>query len=94
MIWKVDWDGGFVVGGDDNRRLTPHFRVKEFRNAAGAVRVHRDAEHMPHRAPTGRHRWPLRRALLHPIDATDPPRLAWILSGPGRVPAVLVVPLP
>jgi hypothetical protein len=42
MIWSVDWDGGFVVGGDDNRRLTPNFRLKEFKNAAGRVRVHRE----------------------------------------------------
>ena len=42
MIWSVDWDGGFVVGGDDTRRLTPNFRLKEFRDAAGGVRVHRE----------------------------------------------------
>ena len=42
MIWSVDWDGGFVVGGDDNCRLTPNFRLKEFKNAAGHVRVHRE----------------------------------------------------
>ena len=42
MIWSVEWDGGFVVGGDDNSRLTPNFRLKEFKNAAGAVRVHRE----------------------------------------------------
>ena len=42
MVWSVTWDQGFVVGGDDNRRLTPNFRMKEFKNAAGAVRVHRE----------------------------------------------------
>ena len=42
MIWTVEWDGGFVVGGDDNRRLTPNFRLKEFRAPDGTVRVHRE----------------------------------------------------
>ena len=42
MIWSVEWDGGFVVGGDGNCRLTPSFRLKEFQNAAGTVRVHRE----------------------------------------------------
>ena len=42
MIWSVTWDGGFVVGGDDNRRLTPNFRLKEFRSPTGTVRVHRE----------------------------------------------------
>jgi hypothetical protein len=41
MIWSVKWDDGFVVGGDDSR-LTPNFRLKEFKNSAGAVRVHRE----------------------------------------------------
>ena len=41
-MWSVDWDGGFVVGGDGNRRLTPSFRLKEFRRPDGTVRVHRE----------------------------------------------------
>ncbi len=42
MAWQVDWDGKFVVGGDGNRRLTPNFRLKEFKDPAGKVRVHRE----------------------------------------------------
>ena len=41
-MWTVDWDGGFVVGGDGNRRLTPSFRLREFRRADGSVHVHRE----------------------------------------------------
>lgn len=41
-MWTVDWDGGFVVGGDGTRRLTPNFRLKEFRRPDGTVRVHRE----------------------------------------------------
>jgi hypothetical protein len=41
-MWSVEWDGGFVVGGDGNRRLTPSFRLKEFRKPDGTVRVHRE----------------------------------------------------
>jgi hypothetical protein len=41
-MWTVDWDGGFVVGGDGNRRLTPSFRLKEFTKPDGTVRVHRE----------------------------------------------------
>ena len=41
-MWTVDWEGGFVVGGDGNRRLTPSFRLKEFRRPDGTVRVHRE----------------------------------------------------
>ncbi|MGE0447849.1 MAG: hypothetical protein AB7P99_21680 [Vicinamibacterales bacterium] len=41
-MWTVDWDGGFVVGGDGNRRLTPGFRLREFRRPNGSVRVHRE----------------------------------------------------
>ena len=41
-MWSVNWDGEFVVGGDGNTRLTPAFRLKEFRSPAGAVRVHRE----------------------------------------------------
>ncbi|MFN8059889.1 MAG: hypothetical protein U0Q12_12080 [Vicinamibacterales bacterium] len=41
-MWSVEWDGGFVVGGDDNRKLTPNFRLKEFRHPGGTVRVHRE----------------------------------------------------
>jgi hypothetical protein len=42
IMWTVDWEGGFVVGGDDNRRVTPNFRLREFRNADGSIRVHRE----------------------------------------------------
>ena len=42
MVWKVDWDGEFVVGGDGGRRLTPNFRLREFRRPDGGVRVHRE----------------------------------------------------
>ncbi len=42
MVWSVDWDGAFVVGGDGGRRLTPNFRLREFRRADGSVRVHRE----------------------------------------------------
>lgn len=41
-MWTVDWDGGFVVGGDGNRRLSPGFRLREFRQPDGSVRVHRE----------------------------------------------------
>src|SRR5262245_38200310 len=41
-MWSVDWDNDFVVGGDSNTRLTPAFRLKEFRRADGSVRVHRE----------------------------------------------------
>ena len=41
-MWTVDWQGDFVVGGDGNRRLTPSFRLKEFKKADGSVRVHRE----------------------------------------------------
>lgn len=42
MVWSVSWDQGFVVGGDDDRRLTPNFRLKEFKRPDGTVRVHRE----------------------------------------------------
>ena len=41
MVWKVEWDGDFVVGGDGARRLTPNFKLREFR-FDGEVRVHRE----------------------------------------------------
>jgi len=41
-MWSVDWDNDFVVGGDSNTRLTPAFRLKEFRRPDGTVRVHRE----------------------------------------------------
>ena len=41
-MWSANWDGGFVVGGDDTLRLTPHFRLQEFRNGRAPVRVHRE----------------------------------------------------
>jgi hypothetical protein len=42
MIWTARWDGGFLVGGDDALRLTPNFRLREFRQANGTIRVHRE----------------------------------------------------
>lgn len=42
MIWQAQWDGGFLIGGDDNLRLTPNFRLREFRQANGTLRVHRE----------------------------------------------------
>lgn len=42
MIWQAKWDGGFLIGGDDTLRLTPNFRLKEFRRPDGGVRVHRE----------------------------------------------------
>jgi hypothetical protein len=42
MVWSVNWDSAFVVGGQDARRLTPNFRLREFRRADGSVRVHRE----------------------------------------------------
>jgi ribosomal protein L32E len=41
-MWSVEWEDGFVVGGDGSRRLTPSFRLKEFRRPDGTVRVHRE----------------------------------------------------
>jgi hypothetical protein len=41
-MWSADWDGANVVGGDRNLRLTPSFRLKEFRDANGGLRVHRE----------------------------------------------------
>lgn len=41
-MWTVNWDGEFVVGGEDNLRLTPAFRVREFRDPGGGLRVHRE----------------------------------------------------
>jgi hypothetical protein len=41
-VWSVDWEGGFVVNGDGSRRLTPSFRLKEFKRPDGTVRVHRE----------------------------------------------------
>ena len=41
-MWSADWDGANVVGGDGNLRLTPSFRLKEFRAADGSIRVHRE----------------------------------------------------
>ena len=42
MVWSVEWDRGFVVGGDASRRLTPSFRLREFMRPDGSVRVHRE----------------------------------------------------
>ncbi len=42
MVWSVEWDGAFVVGGDGGRRLTPNFRLREFQRPDGKVRVHRE----------------------------------------------------
>jgi len=42
MVWNLEWDKGFIVGGDGNRRLTPNFRLKEFQGETGNIRVHRE----------------------------------------------------
>jgi hypothetical protein len=42
MVWNVEWDKGFIVGGQGNRRLTPNFRLKEFKSETGNIRVHRE----------------------------------------------------
>ncbi len=42
MVWSVEWNKGFIVGGDGNRRLTPNFRLKEFRSRTGKIFVHRE----------------------------------------------------
>lgn len=42
MVWSLEMDGGFAVGGDPSRRLTPNFRLREFTRADGTVRVHRE----------------------------------------------------
>ena len=42
MVWSVQWEGQFVVGGDGGRRLTPNFRLREFRRPDGTVKVHRE----------------------------------------------------
>jgi len=42
MVWTVEWQGGFVTGGEGARRLTPSFRLREFRQPDGTVRVHRE----------------------------------------------------
>jgi hypothetical protein len=41
MVWKVEWDDDFVVGGDGARRLTPNFKLREFW-FDGHIRVHRE----------------------------------------------------
>lgn len=44
MEWRVDWDENrlFVVGGEGGRRLSPNFKLREFRRADGTVKVHRE----------------------------------------------------
>jgi hypothetical protein len=42
MVWTANWDGAYLVGGDSNLRLTPNFRLREFRRADGSLRVHRE----------------------------------------------------
>jgi hypothetical protein len=42
MTWQVEWDGALVVGGRDSLRLTPNFRLREFRMPDGGLRVHRE----------------------------------------------------
>jgi hypothetical protein len=42
MVWNVEWNKGLIVGGDGNRRLTPNFRLKEFKSETGNIRVHRE----------------------------------------------------
>lgn len=42
MAWQAVWDEGFIVGGSPKLKLTPNFRLKEFQNTSGEVRVHRE----------------------------------------------------
>ena len=42
MAWSIEWDGGYVTGGEGKVRLTPNFRLKEFLRPDGRVRVHRE----------------------------------------------------
>lgn len=40
MAWHVDLSKDFIVGGNDNTRLSPNFRLREFRRSNGAIKVH------------------------------------------------------
>ena len=42
MVWKADWDKHFIVGGNNRLRLTPNFRLNEFMDEQGNVRIHRE----------------------------------------------------
>jgi hypothetical protein len=42
MVWTANWDGAYLVGGDTSLRLTPNFRLREFRRADGSLYVHRE----------------------------------------------------
>ena len=42
MAWTADWDGDFLVGGDKGLRLTPNFKLREFKDEQGKVRAHRE----------------------------------------------------
>lgn len=42
MVWSISWDGPFIIGGDDRHRLTPNFRLQEFKNDDGTIQVHRE----------------------------------------------------
>ena len=77
-MWSADWDGEFVVGGDGNLRLTPSFRLKEFRGADGRVRVHRE---LVSAAQLLRDRYG--RPLA--VKQTDPDGLGLVLSSDSPV---------
>ncbi len=40
MVWNIDWENEFIVEGANNTRLTPNFRLREFRNASGRLFIH------------------------------------------------------
>ena len=42
MAWQVNWDGRYVVGGEKRTKLTPNFRLREFYDKNGKVKVHRE----------------------------------------------------
>jgi hypothetical protein len=39
---KILYDNDFIVGGSANSRLTPNFKVKEFFDRRGKIRIHRE----------------------------------------------------
>ena len=42
MASSIDYDNDFIVGGSSNSRLTPNFKLREFRKPNGKVHVHRE----------------------------------------------------
>ena len=43
MAWQAKWDGKFLIGGNSQKlRLSPNFRLNEFMDANGNVRIHRE----------------------------------------------------